>query len=384
MSPDLGTTRKILRSLRWLPSYAWQRLVRRPAQVSLPHFIIAVANHFEPAFSLQPCDARVSLREQIARVQQWYRDYRAKLGQWRDSDGRPLRHTYFYPAEDCDTRIISEMADHCHAGWGEIEVHLHHGVRTPDTAENTRRALIEFRNVLVAHGCLSRWENGGPPRYGFVHGNWALANSMDGQFCGVDDEIQILAETGCYADFTLPSAPERAQVRKINALYECALPLTQRSAHSQGRELTCGITPRTFPLMIQGPLMVDFKRQIGGRRSPCIENGALTSVRPPSPERLSLWREAGITVKGRPEWIFVKLYCHGMDSRDREGLLGRPMQDFLEFLTGHIRTTGEYGVHFVTAREMVNIALAACDGQSGNPGEYRDYRLRLITPNRLA
>jgi hypothetical protein len=34
-------------------------------------------------------------------------------------------------------------------------------------------------------------------------------------------------------------------------------------------------------------------------------------------------------------------------------------------------------VHFVTAREMVNIALAACDGNSGNPGQYRDYRFRL-------
>jgi hypothetical protein len=38
----------------------------------------------------------------------------------------------------------------------------------------------------------------------------------------------------------------------------------------------------------------------------------------------------------------------------------------------------EYEVHFVTAREMVNIVLAACDGLEGNPGEYRDYRLKRI------
>ena len=30
-------------------------------------------------------------------------------------------------------------------------------------------------------------------------------------------------------------------------------------------------------------------------------------------------------------------------------------------------------LHFVSAREMVNIILAACDGREGNPGEYRDY-----------
>jgi hypothetical protein len=34
-------------------------------------------------------------------------------------------------------------------------------------------------------------------------------------------------------------------------------------------------------------------------------------------------------------------------------------------------------IHFVTAREMVNIIWAACDGRDGNPGEYRDYRLKL-------
>jgi len=26
----------------------------------------------------------------------------------------------------------------------------------------------------------------------------------------------------------------------------------------------------------------------------------------------------------------------------------------------------------------VNIALAACDGKSGNPGDYRDYRLKRV------
>jgi hypothetical protein len=34
-------------------------------------------------------------------------------------------------------------------------------------------------------------------------------------------------------------------------------------------------------------------------------------------------------------------------------------------------------LHFVSAREMANIALAACDGREGNPGDYRDYRYRL-------
>ena len=35
-------------------------------------------------------------------------------------------------------------------------------------------------------------------------------------------------------------------------------------------------------------------------------------------------------------------------------------------------------LHFVAAREMANILLAACDGREGNPGEYRDYRFKRI------
>jgi hypothetical protein len=35
-------------------------------------------------------------------------------------------------------------------------------------------------------------------------------------------------------------------------------------------------------------------------------------------------------------------------------------------------------LHFVSAREMVNIILAACDEREGNPAEYRDYRLQRV------
>jgi hypothetical protein len=82
-------------------------------------------------------------------------------------------------------------------------------------------------------------------------------------------------------------------------------------------------------------------------------------------------------VKNRPEWLFIKLHCHGMDPQDKAALLGEPMRRFLRELTDSTRTGSEYRVHFVTAREMVNIILAACDGLDGAPGAYRDYRFRM-------
>ena len=240
--------------------------------------------------------------------------------------------------------------------------------------------LVEFRDALAVHGCLSRWNGEGPPRYAFVHGNWTLANSGGGLACGVDDEMQILSETGCYADLTLPSAPHPAQVRKINALYECAGPLGRRAPHRRGRDLRRGHPPGVFPLMIQGPLGLDFARRVGGWPVPSIENGALTTLFPPTMHRLRLWRGAAITVDHRPDWIFIKLHCHGMDPRDEAAMLGAPLQRFLGKLTEWAGSSSRHRVHFVTAREMVNIVLAACNGRQGSPGEYRDYRLRLITP----
>jgi hypothetical protein len=343
------------------------------------HLIICLADHFEPAIVPQSPGNYASRVEQERRLEQWCRRYPELVDRWRDSDGFPFRHTYFFPAEQYDSEIVERLAKLCRAGWGEIEIHLHHGITRPDTSENTRRVLLGFRDSLVErHGCLSRFDGEGPPRYAFVHGNWALANS--GCYCGVDNEMQILSETGCYADLTLPSAPNPAQTAKINALYECALPLEHRVPHRRGRDLRVGRIPKTLPLIIQGPLLLGFTyRGLAWPRF-YIENSAVTSSNPATMRRLRLWRGALISVQGRTQWIFIKLHCHGMDPRDEPAMLGEPMREFIQELTSAAARESGQLVHFVTAREMVNIALAACDGRDGNPGIYRDYRLRLITP----
>ena len=332
------------------------------------HLIIALADHFEPYIVPHNPRVLVSQSEQLARVQNWCELYPKLFASFRDSSGAPFRHTYFYPAEHCNTEVVSILAEHCKRGWGEIEIHLHHGVDAPDTAENTRETLVRFRDFLATIGCLSRLNGTGVPRYAFVHGNWALANSAKGHCCGVDSEMAILAETGCYADFTLPSAPSNCQVPKINALYECKGVLTESVPHRCGRDLQCGTAPTVFPIIVQGPLMIDWRRR--GRFFPALENSAVTAINPPTLQRCRLWTRAAIVVRGRPEWVFVKLHCHGMDLPDTEALLGKPMLAFLEELAV-AEKGGEFITHFVTAREMTNIILAACDGKNGNPSAFR-------------
>src|SRR5262249_33803104 len=153
-----------------------------------------------------------------ARVERWVRDYPRRLGRFRDSDGRPPRHTFFYPPEEYAEEYLDGLAGLCRAGFGEVEVHVHHD---RDTEEGLRATLLAYKDLLATrHGLLSRRRATGELVYGFIHGNWALCNSRpDGRWCGVNNELRILRETGCYADFTMPSAPSATQTRKINSLY---------------------------------------------------------------------------------------------------------------------------------------------------------------------
>jgi len=360
--------------MRWFPSYCWQSATRRTPRGDV-HLIFALADHFEPSIIPGQGPARAPREEQERRLERWCRLYPKLAEPWRDHEGRPFVHTYFYPAEQYERDLMEQLAAHCRDGYGEIEVHLHHGVSQPDTPENTARTLTEFRDTLAFdHGCLSAFEDDPFPRYAFVHGNFALANSNGGRGCGVDSEIEVLAATGCYADMTLPAGIfHRAQTAKINSLYECSPPLGRKGAHRSGSALTKGRQPRVFPLMVQGPLLWDLAPR-GGRRLG-LETAALTASEPPSVRRLHLWKRAGISVQGCPDWLFIKLHCHGMDPTQEEANLGHSMQQFLRELVQGAPERREI-LHFVCAREMVNIMLAACDGREGNPGDYRDYRLK--------
>jgi hypothetical protein len=122
-------------------------------------------------------------------------------------------------------------------------------------------------------------------------------------------------------------------------------------------------------------------QNLAERRADAVQCAAISAANPPSMWRLELWRRAAIRVKGCEDWIFIKLHCHGMDPREEPAMLGQPMRSFLEEITQAAKEK-QYQLHFMTAREMVNTALVACDGKDGNPGDYRDYRFQLITPRR--
>lgn len=377
-SSEASKLTKIKQNLPWLARYPFVRAKSFLEQTAFEkkHLIFTIANHFEPAWS---AGGFLDLDSQRQRLDEYYKLARKTGEAVLDSDGTKFRHTNFYPAEQYDFRLLETMARMQAEGLGEVEIHLHHGVEKPDTAENLRKILTDFRDCLAEeHKCLSRFDGEGEPKYAFVHGNLALANSAGGKYCGVDEEMQILQETGCYADMTLPSAPEETQVSVINQIYECGLPLTEKIPHRAGESVRVFGKEPQLPLIFTGPLVFNWTRRIKGFPVPRIDDGVLAANQPSDLARLNRWTSANITVEGRTDWIFVKLYCHGFFDYDQQACIGEDAKRFFSEVVENGERTGKHKVHFASAREAVNMVFAAIRGKQGSPNDYRNYSLRAI------
>jgi len=351
----------------WLIPYLLQtgRRLRRPRGPI--HVLICIADHFEPRMGNASDDVA------RARVERWVRDYPKGFGNCRDSDGRTPRHTFFYPIEEYEPELVEALAGLCRAGYGEVEIHLHHD---NDTAENLRRTLLEARDRLRAcHGLLASDRRTGQPAFGFIHGNWALDNSRpDGCWCGVNNELDVLREAGCYADFTYPSAPSPTQPRKINSIYYAIDDPEQPRSHDRGVDVGVGPAPPDGLMLIQGPLVLSWRRRRLGL-IPQTENGCLQASQPPHIDRVDLWLKARVQVPSRPDWFFVKLHAHGAHEFFHEALLGEPMVRFHQDLADRARIDPSFHYHYVTAREMYNLVKAAEEGWKGPVADALDYHL---------
>jgi hypothetical protein len=111
---------------------------------------------------------------------------------------------------------------------------------------------------------------------------------------------------------------------------------------------------------------------------PRLDDGALARNYPLKMDRFRRWQGAHIGVKGRPDWIFIKLHCHAFFEQDQNEMMGDELRRFMTAVMEFGQTRGGFKVHFATAREVFNMVSAALEGQSGDPARYRDYVMRPI------
>jgi hypothetical protein len=327
---------------------------------------VGMADHFEPQVERAP--QRVA-RE---RLEDWLRRYPEIASRHRDADGRMPAHTFCYPWDEFDDWECERLAELCSEGFGEIEFHLHH---RDDTDASLRKKLRDGCAAFRRYGALSEWGDG-RPAFGFVHGNWSLDNSRceHGQnFCGVNNELQVLQEEGCYADFTFPSWKKGSQPRTLNQVYY-AVDDSRPKSYDRGQPARVGATDSRGLLMVPGPLVPYLRRGQGLPRLG-MDDGDLASYWPYEPVRMDRWLRAGVQVAGRPDRIFVKLHCHGCADWGRFALLDQELDALFTDLEARFNDGKCYRLHYVTLRELFNVIKATEAGLETAPGECRDWLL---------
>jgi hypothetical protein len=353
----------------WIGSYLKNqiRLYISKDFVGLTHIMFCFVDHFEPKWETPPKE------QQLERVNTWVEEYPKIADKHADGDGRHPQHTWFYPEEEYEYEYLDKLNALCRMGYGEIELHLHHH---NDTSRRFKRKLKRGISNFTRHGMFETIEN--PPRltYAFIHGNWALDNShRDGLFCGVNDELTILRDTGCYADFSLPSAPSSCQTRKINSIYYALDDPERPKSHNTGIDVS--ITRKSLGdlMIIQGPLTMNWKKRKYGIL-PRIENAEISGRNPGTKDRVDLWVKQHIHVKGKKDWIFVKVHCHGAQESDHDALLGKEADRLFTYLETKYNDGKKFRLHYVTARECYNIIKAAEAGEKEDPNSFRDYCIK--------
>lgn len=343
--------------------HAWaNRRAERPRGPR--HLVFAFCDHWEPLWN------EVPIEHGDARVKKWTDDYPVLAREFRDADGRHPCHSFFFPGEQYKRDWLDQLAAFTKARIGEVELHLHHD---GDTHDKLKRDITEYIGTYAKHGHLAR-DPDGRLRYAFIHGNWCLSNSRsDGRWCGVDDEIPLLFETGCYADFTFPSAPDESQPNIVNQIYWPVGDLAARRAYERGERARVGEVKTDRILMIEGPLALATRKD---KLPIWIDNASVTAKEPGTPRRLRTWVGQNIHVEGRPEWVFVKVHTHGAPDLQAASILGEGGRIMHRELTTRYNDGKNWVLHYASAREMFNIARAALDGRSGDPNEFRDYVLK--------
>ncbi len=330
----------------WIGSYYFptERATKRDDDAPVDVYL-AVCDHYEPEWNRPAGDVS------IEKVLRWQREYPRLYGHIADDHGRPPQHTFFFPQDEYRPEYLDALKPLCETGFGDVDVHLHHD---HDTAAALEDKLAEFRNTLYhRHGFLRRDPETNAIVYGFIHGNWALCNSRpDRLLCGVDQELTVLLKTGCYADFTMPSAPSPTQTGTINSIYYPQDRPGRCKSHDRGVRAVAGMrAPNDHLLMVQGPLLPDWSSRKFGV-IPRIENGDVTLGRPMTMRRFDLWRKAAVHVAGRPDQLFIKLHTHGCKDGNIDEWLGPNNVKFHEELAAYRKQHPNLRLHYVSAWEM--------------------------------
>jgi hypothetical protein len=216
--------------------------------------------------------------------------------------------------------------------------------------------ISSFTETLFSRHGLLRKEKG-RVTFGFIHGLWALDNSRpDGRFCGLNNELSLLRDLSCYADFTMPSGASPTQARLINTIYWAVDDPDKPKSYDTGVPVTPGGKATGDLLMIPGPFGLRWAQRV----MPRIEYGELCSYDRATEYRVRRWLELAPRIG---DDIFLKLFTHGTQERHSQYLLEGGLEFTLSLIIRQCQRAG-LDLRFATAWEMRQAIDAAARGDS--------------------
>lgn len=343
----------------WLPFHIKRKLEgsEKPDSNQPIDILFFFTDHFEP--------------ETDAEMDNWLENYPKSVANHLDSDGRHPQHGFFYPWDN--VKWLKAISSLVYDGYGELEFHLHHG---KDNSQTLTEKIEYYKDLFSKAGGLITAEKTPQPAYAFIHGMWSLDNSRGFEHCGVNNEITILKQTGCFADYTMPSHHE-TQAKTVNSIYYVTDDPEKPKSYDTGVPVEVNKEPTGDLMMVEGP------SALAGFPLPRIENGSIETYFIPTKQRVDTWIKANVHVKGQPNWVFVKTHTHAADFKTAKIVLGETMQEIHQYLEENYNDGKQYRLHYVTAREVYNIIKAAEQGKKGNPNDYRDYIIKPYVNQKL-
>jgi hypothetical protein len=328
----------------WLMPYLIDRTRALFSKREVKRVWVAITDHYEPLWN------GADLGKGLERVALWLKHWpeiASKVGP--DSSGRLPRYSFFFPQDEYHPALVDPLAELAQRGLSDVEIHIHHD-------GEGRQAFIDKMSTYCEtlhnrHGLLRKVN--GQIVFGFIHGNWALDNSRpDGRWCGLNDELQILRDLGCYADFTMPAGAHPSQAKTINQIYWAIDDPKRPKSYDFGVPLraareTCGDL-----LMITGPFGLRWRE----RMLPRIETGEIAGYDIATPERTRCWFELAPMIGND---LFIKLFAHGTQERNSGPMLLQ--HNLLALYHSIAQRAVSIGAEFrfVTAYEMYQAVLRA-------------------------
>ncbi len=367
-------------------------------KVDLKHVLFCFIDNFEPT-------------EPNPYYQPWIDDYMAMAANHVDADGRHPIHTYTllynpYPSHDVDA-VLNGLNIVTYEGYGEVDYHLHHGIAderqrsgaeaTAEVVALTARALQIFNR----HGAMLTAEEVPQVAFAFHHGMAALDNSrLDAwsfpddprrTHCGCNWELRVLRQLGAYADFTFPTWGVMDPDIKNSIFYvkDDENPASYKDDDNI-RLVEVNVPSFGDLMIIEGPKEGGGPTQISPTQGP----GTLA--------RFDTWVAKNVHIQGQAKWIFIRINTHGLgpDTYDISAdawlpeawdlFFGPTMDMFYHVVEDQYNDGVNWKLHYVSAREMYNIAKAAEAGLTGDPNDYRDYLIKpyanmlILTENRYS